>query len=84
MSDLSMYPLDDIVAELKRRDISFVFSWCDHQQFTKHKAFENDVVWGIDSGGNLPMQDTLRRFLNIWLDKVIKDRTEPGDRNAPE
>lgn len=75
MSDLSLYPLEEIVKELKRRDMSFVLAWCDHQQFTKEKAFENDIVWGCDSGGSLPLQETLRRFLNQWLDQVIKDRT---------
>ena len=85
MSDLAMYPLQEIIEELKRRDMSFILAWCDHQQFTKKKAFENDIVWGIDCSGNLPLQETLRRFLNSWLDKVVKDRTQPGrDENAPE
>ena len=84
MSDLSMYPLEDIIAELKCRDLSFIFAWCDHQQFNKHKAFENDIVWGCDSGGNLPLQESLRNFLNKWLDQVVQDRTRPGrDENAP-
>lgn len=85
MNELSMYPLDEIVHELKRRDLSFIFAWCDHQQFTKEKAFENDIVWGCDCGGNLPLQESLRRFLNTWMDTIIKNRTSPGrDEHAPE
>ena len=85
MNELGLYPLEDIVKELKRRDITFLFAWCDHQQFTKQKAFENDIVWGLDSGGNLPIQESLRRFLNSWMDKIINDRTRPGkDENAPD
>ena len=84
MSEISMYPTSDLIEELKKRDLSFILAWCDHQQFSKHKSFENDIVWGCDSGGTLALQETLRRFLNEWMDKIIQDRTEPGrDENAP-
>ena len=84
MNELEFSPLEDIVSELKRRNMSFIIAWCDHQQFTKDKPFANEIVWGCDSGGNLPIQESLRRFLNSWLDKIISERTQPGrDENEP-
>ena len=78
MPDLSIYPLDDILAELKSRNISFVCSWVDHQQFTKESAMVQDIVWGIDCGGNLILQDVIVNFINKWHDQLLKERTAPG------
>lgn len=75
---LACYPIQDLVAELKRRDISFVFAFVDHQQFTKSESMAQEVVWAIDSGGNLIFQDTLIRFLNRWHEQVVRQRTAPG------
>ena len=76
--DLELYPLEDIVEELKNRNISFVFSWVDHQQFTKDSSMSQEIVWGIERGGNLVLQDVLVNFLNRWHEQVVKDRTAPG------
>ena len=76
--DLELYPIEDIVTELKNRNISFVFSWVDHQQFTKDASMSQDIVWGIDRGGNLILQDVLVNFINRWHDQILKERTTPG------
>ena len=76
--DLELYPLEDIVAELKERNISFVFSWVDHQQFTKDSSMSQGIVWGIDRGGNLILQEVLVNFINKWHEQVVKERTMPG------
>ena len=76
--DLELYPLEDILVELKNRNISFIFAWVDHQQFTKDNSLSQEIVWGIDRGGNLILQDVLMKFLNTWHDQVVKDRTMPG------
>ena len=76
--DLELYPIEDIVAELKNRNISFVFSWVDHQQFTKDTAMSHEIAWGIDSGGNLILQDVLVNFITRWHDQLLKERTAPG------
>lgn len=75
---LEVTPLEDIIAELKRRNMSFIIAWVDHQQFTKDASLSQDIVWGIDRGGNLVLQDTLMRFMNRWHTQVLNDRTAPG------
>lgn len=77
-ADLALYPLEELVAELKNRNISFVFSWVDHQQFTKDSSMSQEIVWGIERGGNLILQDVLVNFINKWHDQVLKERTAPG------
>ena len=77
-SDLDLAPIEDILAELKRRNISFVFAWVDHQQFTKDASMAQDIVWGIERSGNLILQDALVNFLNTWHQQVVKERTAPG------
>ena len=76
--DLELYPLEDIVEELKNRNISFVFSWVDHQQFTKDSSMAQEIVWGIERGGNLILQEVLMKFMNKWHEQVLADRTAPG------
>ena len=76
--DLELYPIEEIIAELKNRNISFVFSWVDHQQFTKDSSMSQEIVWGIERGGNLVLQEVLMKFMNQWHDQVLKDRTMPG------
>mgnify|MGYP001581454685 CR=1 FL=1 len=76
--DLELYPLEDILEELKQRNLSFVFAWVDHQQFTKDSSTSQEIVWGIERGGNLILQDVLVRFINGWHRQVVKDRTAPG------
>ena len=75
----------DILNELKTRNISFVFAWVDHQQFVKDSSMCNEVVWAIERSGNLVLQDTLIRFMNVWHEQVVKERTGPGrNEAAPE
>ena len=76
--DLELYPLKDIVEELKERNISFVFTWVDHQQFTKDMSMSQEIVWGIDRGGNLVLQEVLMKFMNKWHEQVLTERTTPG------
>ena len=83
MNELLLLPMDAIVGELKRRNISFLLCWVDHQQFTKDEAFKDDVVWAIDSGGNLALQTTLLRYLTAWHEQVLKQRTAPEMPESP-
>jgi len=71
MNALEIVPITEIVEELKRRNISFLIAWADHQQFTKD---DTDIVWAIDRGGNLPLQLTLLRLMNEYLADVTKVR----------
>lgn len=76
--DLELYPLEEIIAELKNRNISFIVSWVDHQQFTKDNPMSEEIVWGIDRGGNLILQEVLMKFMNTWHKQVLANRTAPG------
>ena len=78
MSDLSAYPLEDILTELKSRNLSFILAWVDHQQFTKDSSMAQEIVWGIDSGGNMILQEVLVKFINKWRDQLLMERTAPG------
>lgn len=80
-TDLELIPIEDMIAALKRRNITFVFSWVDHQQFTKDESMAQEIVWGIERGGNLILQDVLMNFMNKWHEQVLKERTAP-DREA--
>lgn len=75
--DLALYPIEDIMAELKRRNISFLFAYVDHTQFTKVESQAQEIVWGCDRGGNAALQETLRRFLNRWMHGVVQDVLTP-------
>lgn len=77
-SDLDLVPVEEILKELKRRNISFIFAWVDHQQFTKDESMRQDIVWGIDRGGNLILQDVLVNFLKRWHEQVLTEGTAPG------
>ena len=76
--DLGVYPVDAIIEELKRRNLSFILAFVDHQQFTKDASMTNEVVWACDSGGNLALQETLLRFLTEWMKQVVEQRCQPG------
>ena len=76
MSDLSLHSIEDLINELKERNISFVIGYVDHNEFNKGK--EEGIVWGLDHGGNVALQETVLRFLNEWMDKVIERKTKPG------
>ena len=84
MSDLNLYPIEDIIKELKTRNITFILAYCDHQKFST--GLINDIVWSVDSGGNLALQATLVQFINRWMDKMVDDSTDPGagDRKKEE
>jgi hypothetical protein len=74
--DLALYPIEDIIAELKRRNISFIFAYADHTQFTKVEGVSQEIVWGADRGGNLALQGTLQRFLNAWMEHVVQEQVK--------
>lgn len=78
MTELECTPLDEIVKELKRRNMTFVLAWVDHQQFTKIESMAQEIVWGIESGGNLALQETLMRFLRSWHAQLVRQSTQPG------
>ena len=81
--DLALYPIEDIMAELKRRNISFLFAYVDHTQFTKVESQAQEIVWGCDRGGNAALQETLRRFLNCWMRSVVQGllATPPSEKD---
>ena len=68
MNDLTLVSLEDIIAELRRRNLSFLITYVDHNEF--HKGQDQGIVWGCDGGGNLALQVTLLRFLTKWVDQV--------------
>lgn len=74
--EIQLSTVEDLIAELKRRNISFVLAWADHEQFVPGGTTEQ-IAWGCDSGGSFVLVDTLRRFLNRWLDQEIDQRTAP-------
>ena len=74
--ELSIIPIEELIAELKRRNLSFIIGYCDHNEFNKNK--EEGIVWGCDAGGNLILQMTLLQFLTRWLSQIEKSRTQPG------
>lgn len=76
MIDLSTASVEDIAEELKRRNLSFLLTWCDHNEF--NKSPDQGIVWACDSGGNLVLQATLLRFLTKWFRQVEQSRTTPG------
>jgi len=75
MNDLELYTVEQIVHELKKRNITFIFAWADHNEF--NKSHDQGVVWGIDCGGNLALQETLRRFLDIFIDNLLDGKISP-------
>jgi len=66
MRPLELYPIEDMVKELRQRNISFVIGWADHQQFN-HKS--DGIVWATDHGGVLP----LKKLLAGWIDHMLKN-----------
>ncbi len=70
MSDLQLYPMQQIVDEMKRRNISFVIAWADHVQFNKEQ--NREIVWAMDRGGAIPLQITLANMLAGHLQDVEK------------
>ena len=76
MTDLDLLPIEALIESLQRRNISFLISYVDHNEF--HKGKEEGIVWGCDSGGNLVLQGTLLRFLTKWFRQVELQRTTPG------
>lgn len=78
--ELAVYPVLALIEELKRRDLTFLIAYADHQQFTKH---DTDIVWGLDRGGNVVLQLTLLRLLTTHLDQVEQERlASPTDETA--
>ena len=75
-TELDMASMEDIAAVLKRRNISFLLTWADHNEF--NKSPDQGIVWGCDAGGNLVLQSTLLRFLTKWLRQLEAQRTTPG------
>ena len=73
--ELDLQPIEDVLASLKRRNLSFIMAYVDHNEFNKSK--EEGIVWACESGGNLVLQESLRRFLNRWLGQVVTVRTSP-------
>ena len=80
MTDLELTPIEDIVKELRRRNISFLFAWADHQQFDKRNV-EEGIVWGCEHGGNLILQMTILTLLSTWMHGVHSKRLEQPDPN---
>ena len=81
MVDLQLSSVQDLVDELKSRNLSFLIVFADHQQFDKRNP-DQAVVWGCDGGGNLVLQDTLLRLLTEWHGQVVKQRCQPGSGEA--
>ena len=75
MPDLHLASLEEMAAELKTRNLSFLLTWTDHNEF--NKSPDQGIVWGCDSGGNLVLQVTLLRLLTGWMRQVEHDRTAP-------
>ena len=81
-AELSLYPIQDLIEEFKRRNISFVLGYVDHQQFTKQESIAQEIVWGCDSGGNLVLQEALMTFLNEWH-RTIRTQGCAPEAGAP-
>ena len=75
MIDLGIAPVTELVEELKRRDLTFIIAWADHQQFTKR---DTDIVWALDHAGNLPLKLTLLRLLTNNLNLFAAEKVTPG------
>ena len=70
MNDIALIPIEEIISELKRRDLSFVIAYVNHVEF--HKQDNNEIVWGMDHGGNLPLKLTLTRLLSGHMEDIEK------------
>lgn len=77
-SPLALYSIVDIIKELQSRNLSFLFAWVDHLQFNKDVGQAEEIVWGIDHGGNHVLQETLLRFLNEHYKGLLAQKTAPG------
>ena len=72
---LATESLESLIEELKRRNISFLVAYVDHNEF--NKGPDQGIVWSCDSGGNLVLQSTLLRLLVRWFHQVEQQRTDP-------
>ena len=82
MPDLHLCSLEEIAGELKTRNLTFLLTWVDHNEF--NKSPDHGIVWGIESGGNLVLQETLLRFLRRWFTQLLNQRTRPVSHETPE
>ena len=81
MTELDSVSIEDLIQELKHRNISFLIAYCDHNEF--RKSDEGGIVWGCDGGGNLVLQSTLLRFLRKWLQQIETVQTHGQVSNDP-
>ena len=80
--DLSLLPTDEMVEELKKRNLSFIIAWADHLQFNNDQS-PGELVWTLDRGGILPVQLSLLIMLESYM-KSVRDRvciSKPGDED---
>jgi hypothetical protein len=76
MNELEVTPIEDMIKELKRRNISFVFAYIDHLSFsTNHNG---NYQWAIDSGGHYVLQKTLADMIDFWMEQLTQEQTRPG------
>ena len=78
MPDLHLASVEEICAELRSRNLSFLITWVDHNEF--HKSPDEGIVWGCEGGGNLALQKTCLGFLREWVRQIEAHRTNPYPR----
>ena len=79
MNDLDLTPTEELVDALKRRNLTLIVAWCDHQQFDKQT---DGIVWGVDHSGALPLKLAMLTLLTKCLDHLSDQKTIPGTTEA--
>ena len=65
--DVDAIPIEEMVKSLRRRNVTFVIAYVDHQQLD-YSLTDKDITWGIDSGGVLPLKLTLTVMLQDHME----------------